>query len=83
MGDHKQSDTDRPPTSADGVTEGTPSIPASEEGAGIIPEDTGGSGADTHLPASEADTSLIEGEEGSVPQSWPGRGGPGTFPPPG
>ena len=70
------------PTSADGVTERDPSIPASEEGTGIIPEDKGGAGADTHLPASEGDTSLIEGEEESLPQSWPGRG-PGSIPPPG
>lgn len=70
------------PTSADGVTEREPSIPASEEGTGIIPEDQGGAGADTHLPASEADTSLIEGEDGAPPQSWPGRG-PGSIPPPG
>ena len=70
------------PTSADGVTEGDPAIPASEEGTGIIPEDKGRAGADTHLPASEADTSLIEGEEESLPQSWPGRG-PGSIPPPG
>ena len=70
------------PTSADGVTESDTSIPASEEGAGIIPEDKGGAGADTHLPASEADTALVEGEEDSLPQSWPGRG-PGNIPPPG
>ncbi|MDB5667177.1 MAG: hypothetical protein JWL74_127 [Alphaproteobacteria bacterium] len=70
------------PTSADGVTEREPSIPASEEGTGIIPEDTGGAGADTHLPASEADTPLTEGEGGPPPQSWPGSG-PGSIPPPG
>lgn len=70
------------PTSADGVSERDPSIPASEEGTGIIPEDKGAAGADTHLPASEADTSLVEGEEESVPQSWPGRG-LGSIPPPG
>lgn len=70
------------PSSADGVTERDPSIPASEEGAGIIPEDEGRGGADTHLPASEADTPLVEDEEGPPPQSWPGRG-PGSIPPPG
>lgn len=78
MGDPKRSDL----SSADGVTEREPSIPASEEGTGIVPEDNGGGGADTHLPASEADTSLVEGEGKSPPQSWPGRG-PGTIPPPG
>jgi hypothetical protein len=70
------------PTSADGVTERDPSIPASEEGTGIVPEAQGRGAADTHLPASEADTSLIGGEEESLPQSWPGRG-PGSIPPPG
>lgn len=80
MGDPKLNEVT--PTSADGVTERDPSIPASEEGTGIIPEDKGGKGNDTHLPASEADTSLIEGEEESMPQSWPGRG-PGSIPPPG
>ena len=71
------------PASADGVTERNPSIPASEEGTGIVPEDEGGSDSDTHLPASEEDSGLI-GDEGDAPaQSWPGGGGPGTFPPPG
>jgi len=71
------------PTSSDGVTERDPSVAASEEGTGIIPEDKGGSGADTQLPASEADTSLLGAEDGSPPaQSWPGRG-PGSIPPPG
>ena len=74
----------QPLTSADGVTQRNPPLPASEEGAGIVPEDDGGSGRDTHLPESEADTSLIESEDaGPPPQSWPGRGGPGTIPPPG
>lgn len=81
MGDSRQ--PDGTPTSADGVTEREPSLPASEEGTGIIPEDDGGGGHDTHLPASEADTSLLEGEEQAPPQSWPGNGGPGTIPPPG
>jgi len=81
MGDPRQNDDT--PTSADGVTEHDPALPASEEGTGIIPEDKGGAAADTHLPASEADTSLIEGEEESMPSSWPGSGGPGTIPPPG
>lgn len=70
--------------SADGVTQRNPALPASEEGTGIIPEDEGAAGSDTHLPASEADTGLISGdEEGAPPQSWPGKGGPGTIPPPG
>lgn len=69
------------PDSADGVTERNPAIPASEEGTSIIPEDEGQAGDDTHLPASEADTGLIE-DEGPPPQSWPGKG-PGTIPPPG
>ena len=78
-----------PPESADGVTERNPTIPASEEGTGVIPGkdrdnggegDTGGGG--THLPASEADTGQIE-DEGAPAVSWPGRGGPGTIPPPG
>jgi hypothetical protein len=82
MGDRRQRN-DETPTSSDGVTERDPSIPASEEGTGIIPDDEGGGTADTHLPASEADSSLLEGEEESMPSSWPGRGGPGTIPPPG
>ena len=70
--------------SADGVTERDPALPASEEGAGIIPEDDDRGSDDTHLPASEADTSLISGgDEGPPSQSWPGNGGPGTIPPPG
>ena len=71
------------PSSADGITERDPSIPASEEGTGIIPEDDADPAGGTHLPASEADTGLIEDEDQSPPQSWPGRGGPGTIPPPG
>lgn len=70
------------PTSADGVAKRDPSISASEEGTGIVPEDQGRGAADTHLPASEADTSLTEGEEKPPAQSWPGRG-PGSIPPPG
>jgi hypothetical protein len=60
-------------------------FPASEEGTGIIPEDDSDrdAGGDTHLPASEADTSLGEEADGRVPNSWPGGGGPGTIPPPG
>ena len=76
--------------SADGITKRNPSIPASEEGTGIVPRDgdAGGGGArrgegDTHLPASEADTGFTEEMEEDLPQSWPGRGGPGTIPPPG
>ena len=81
MADPRQADST--PTSADGVTERDPSLPASEEGTGIIPEDKGDAAGDTHLPASEADTTLLEGEEESLPQSWPGKGSPGTIPPPG
>lgn len=71
--------------SADGITQRNPALPASEEGTGVIPEDDGGgdSGSDTHLPASEADTSLGEEADDRLPQSWPGSGGPGTIPPPG
>ena len=76
------------PASADGVTERNPSIPASEEGTGIVPGDEGEGGGDTRLPASEADGVGEDGgqiEEGSEAPavSWPGRGGPGTIPPPG
>ena len=72
------------PRSADGITERNPAIPASEEGTGIVPGGDGGGGddADTHLPASEADTSFAEEAEDELPQSWPGKGGPGTIPPP-
>ena len=80
------SDRERPgetPKSSDGVTEHNPSVPASEEGTGIVPGDVGGGPSDTHLPASEADTSFAEEAEDEMPQSWPGRGGPGTIPPPG
>ena len=74
----------QPLTSADGVTQRNPPLPASEEGTGMVPGDEGGAGSNTHLPASEADTSLIsDDEKGPPPQSWPGRGGPGTIPPPG
>ena len=39
---------------------------------------------DVHLPASEEDAPPLQDErEGGEPQSWPGKGGPGTFPPPG
>ena len=71
--------------SADGITTRNPSIPASEEGTGIVPGDegAGGGGKDTHLPASEADTGFAEEMDGDLAQSWPGRGGPGTIPPPG
>jgi hypothetical protein len=76
------------PASADGVTERNPAIPASEEGTGMVPGDEGEGGADTRLPASEAygigeNGARIE-ESGEAPAvSWPGRGGPGTIPPPG
>lgn len=47
--------------------------------------DEGGSegGEDTHLPASEADSDALAEERKGEPQSWPGKGGPGTFLPPG
>ena len=66
-----------------GATECDPSIPASEEGTGIISEDDGETDRDTHLPASEEDSGLIEDEDEAPVQSWPGSGGPGTIPPPG
>lgn len=69
--------------SADGITERNPALPASEEGTGIIPEDDGSGAGDTHLPASEADTSLTGDGDDAPPQSWPGSGSPGTIPPPG
>ena len=76
----KSTDT---PQSADGVTQRNPSMPASEEGTGIVPGDDGSAGGDeTSRPASEADTGQIEGD-GAPAVSWPGRGGPGTIPPPG
>ena len=68
--------------SADGVTERNPSIPASEEGTGMVPGDDGDPQRDTHLPASEADTGQIEEPDEAPPQSWPGKG-PGSIPPPG
>lgn len=82
--DDPREDKTPAPASADGVTQRNPSIPASEEGTGIVPGDEDGGGAgDTHLPASEADTGEIE-DRGEAPAvSWPGRGGPGTIPPPG
>jgi hypothetical protein len=84
--DPRQSN-DETPTSADGITERNPAIPASEEGTGMVPGDGGsdegeGDGG-THLPASEADTSFAEEAQDELPQSWPGSGGPGTIPPPG
>lgn len=71
------------PESADGITQRNPSIPASEEGTGIVPgDDDSAGGAETSRPASEADTGQIE-DDGAPAVSWPGRGGPGTIPPPG
>ena len=81
--DDPQQDDSQASASADGVTERNPSIPASEEGTGIVPGDEGEGGGDTHLPASEADTGQIEDEGKGPAVSWPGRGGPGTIPPPG
>lgn len=60
-----------------------PAIPASEEGTGIVPEDQGGGDSDVHLPESERDSGLIEEDDKPPAQSWPGKGGPGTIPPPG
>lgn len=82
MDDPRQTKSETP-DSAGGVTERKPSIPASEEGMGIVPGDENDDAADTHLPASEADTGQIEDEEEAPAISWPGRGGPGTIPPPG
>lgn len=77
-------DSGSAPQSADGVTKRNPSIPASEEGTGIVPGDDQAQGGDgTHLPASEADTGQIDGDGEAPAVSWPGRGGPGTIPPPG
>lgn len=58
-------------------------MPTSESDTGLIPEDEGQSGGDVHLPASEEDTGGFTDEGRGEPQSWPGSGGPGTFPPPG
>lgn len=68
---------------ADGISQGDPSLPESEAGTGIIPGEDSGPADDTHLPASEADSPQLEEDEGSPAQSWPGGGGPGTIPPPG
>ena len=73
----------RAPKTADGISRRNPSLPESEAGTGMIPEDQGGAGGDTHLPASEANSPLLEREDGAPAQSWPGKGGPGTIPPPG
>lgn len=71
------------PQSADGVTQRNPSIPASEEGTGIVPgDDDSAGGAETSRPASEADTGQIK-DDGAPAVSGPGRGKPGTIPPPG
>lgn len=42
-----------------------------------------GGGGDTHLPASDEDDPALREETRNEPQSWPGSGGPGSFPPPG
>ena len=70
-------------TGPGGVTERNPDIPASKEGAGILREDVDERDDDTHLPASEEDSDLIEDKDEAPVQSWPGSGGPGTIPPPG
>lgn len=58
-----------------------------EESGGkpALPEggDDEGVGGDTHLPASEEDSGALTDEGHGEAQSWPGKGGPGTFPPPG
>ena len=56
-------------------------LPASEAGTDMIPEDRSDRG-NVHLPESEADTPLLDGEEGAEPQSWPGKSF-GSIPPPG
>ncbi len=55
--------------------------PAQPEGADQ--SDQGVSQGGTRLPASEEDSRSLQEDTRSEPQSWPGAGGPGTFPPPG
>lgn len=55
--------------------------PAVVEGADESDQGTGQSG--TSLPASEEDSGSLQDDGKAEPQSWPGGGGPGTFPPPG
>ena len=81
MGDREE--RDGRPDGAGGADEPNPSIPASEEGTGIVPEDEGDSESNTHLPASEEDSGLIEREDDLPVQSWPGSGQGGSIPPPG
>lgn len=75
------------PAGADGSEQGTgggdSGLPASEAGAGIIPEGDDQSSGAGHLPASEADDGALRHEGEGETQSWPGAGGPGSFPPPG
>jgi hypothetical protein len=46
-------------------------------------ENAGGSESDVHRPASEEDSPALQDDRDGATQSWPGGGGPGTFPPPG
>lgn len=64
-----------------GTDAGGGDLPASEAGTGTIPEDD--ARADVQLPASEADEGGLTDAGQGEPQSWPGGGGPGSFPPPG
>lgn len=75
MGDSRRSGTEA--AGAGGAGKGDVSIPASEEGTGIVPEDEGsGEGPEEGArPREEKDERPV--------QSWPGKGGPGTIPPPG
>jgi hypothetical protein len=63
------------------------SLPASEEGTGMIPEDRGNAG-DIGVPASEGgavpdgDGGDATGEPDGAAQSWPGKSF-GSIPPPG
>jgi len=68
--------------SSQGAGGGDPHLPASEAGAGIIPEDQDAGAADVHSPASEADSAPLQDEHHGETQSWPGRSF-GSIPPPG
>lgn len=57
-------------------------LPASEAGAGVIPEDEDQGTTDVHSPASEADTAPLQDEHQGETQSWPGSSF-GSIPPPG
>ncbi len=64
-----------------GAGGGDPHVPASESGAGIVPEDAD-TGGDVHRPASEADSAPLQDEHHGETQSWPGSSF-GSIPPPG